>query len=1385
MESEAEASDVKETSKENDNAHHILTEEDMRGKMIMPKSEEKATFLDAITFITFGIAISIVIFLIFGNEDHPKINFAIRGEFSGYDTAYSSVNTKEKYMDWVKEFVGYTYQTEYYKGRNRTRTRDPETNYANYFVSDIRIVQRRMKTDYSKIDFDNYHPPVWKSRGFQPLGPKDDAEETLPFGPNNEYVFTDDMTLSGYVTWIKIFSDDKDASLGKLDKLAEDQWANNQTRSITVDFVLYNAYVEVFSYVCINLLFTHAGTVESTIDIRHIDEYYYTGKGIFTFRIICEIIFFLILCILILQQPWKFKLTFDKVSSDFEDQIVIEKRYEKAVSKNLGDDQAIPEANIGEKCIRNVRLIFGVLLEHFTNMWNLLDIIIIALSSAAVIYWGIFVYHQGSYKVSADNLEDPYTNDRFLYAVDVFYKARAICAYNLIFIFIRILKSLGYFSPKLAILFGTLDRAKSEIFYFIIFILAIMFAFILFVYLYFGSRIEAYSTPERVITALFQFMNWWYKSFEDMRDADLLVAAVLFIIFMLLTVFTLLNMFVGFLHKGYSETNDNLIRTMAGRDEQGKKINYFIHMHWSIQILEFAYEILAMFTKKYSRKIEKLNEERDRYTHILKINKIEDETYDKEYNPMKSFGQEKSKIPLTSQYIETKSNMERDIRCGKIFYGTVIYLVFVALYVVLLQSQAVTNFGNKISAASRDKLVANTRLQLDDAPYGSYYTFDNIVDLQYMSDWLRKGLPKYVEECNLLYPDVTYTLGSEFKITLRKGIDLNGTTQFDKAYGRIRTENDINKKDLPLEMKTQIIGNSGRNYTYSESGGYLGNGGYIMYWPLNHDELANECNAFTDDGVVGPDTWLFAAEFISYEPSSNVHLYNAVTLSLLETGLFFRKMWSYPLHFITLSSATSIKILILEAIFVLFLCYYMICFIVEIVGKWRDYSAWITSEQVYFTNLEIYQRNQKCPEIIRQLKFVWSIYRIFDILFFAFAITSIVYWIKYMVITQGVLRPFPYDHTVFDYHNELRKAADTQMMYINFSALSLITCAIRLIEYLQYAGNMSILTSALGNAMEDILYFVIIFASLMMGFAGMSHIAFSEIDVNFSTLADAWISCFTMIMGEFDMNAVLISDRVSGTFFIFVFLILFSYILLNIFLAILEINFSNAKEDFGKMEDNIRKLQALMCCWLKLPDDDVNKEDLSKQNINLESTVAILDDLSIQLDVIYSSLKWWADGVASQIHSEIKQRNLLKNQVDDAINRTYINQMNDENSAEFIKAVHERKSFIHYLRVASQFFEYQNEAISCKVKAVETELKQRHQKYENDKRDYYRAEKIGQTVQEELDKRMTEINNLKAQLKQGMQIIEDKEENEDDDKNVKVSSAQDEPTKNDDKSEQK
>ena len=86
-----------------------------------------------------------------------------------------------------------------------------------------------------------------------------------------------------------------------------------------------------------------------------------------------------------------------------------------------------------------------------------------------------------------------------------------------------------------------------------------------------------------------------------------------------------------------------------------------------------------------------------------------------------------------------------------------------------------------------------------------------------------------------------------------------------------------------------------------------------------------------------------------------------------------------------------------ECLYIALLLYNMVLFVRKLVTKRKQYQRWKRIEIDSLSEIERQQRQQKRPECLRQMDALFTSFTYFDLIYFVLAITSIVFWIMYIL----------------------------------------------------------------------------------------------------------------------------------------------------------------------------------------------------------------------------------------------------------------------------------------------------------------------------------------------------------------------------------------------------
>ncbi|CAK4216905.1 unnamed protein product [Aphanomyces euteiches] len=140
----------------------------------------------------------------------------------------------------------------------------------------------------------------------------------------------------------------------------------------------------------------------------------------------------------------------------------------------------------------------------------------------------------------------------------------------------------------------------------------------------------------------------------------------------------------------------------------------------------------------------------------------------------------------------------------------------------------------------------------------------------------------------------------------------------------------------------------------------------------------------------------------------------------------------------------------------------------------------------------------------------------------------------------------------------------------NVSAcVSLVSVAI-VFKYLRLNTRLNMLWTTLRLAAKDLIAFVVIFIFIFFGYAVMGFLLFGNHVREYRSLSGSLASCFQMLLGAFDFDALASANPVMSGMFFFSFMIFVFLIVVNMFIAILSEYYSIAQEAKRK-EDETKK----------------------------------------------------------------------------------------------------------------------------------------------------------------------------------------------------------------------
>uniref|UniRef100_A0A8C3QHZ4 Polycystin 2 like 1, transient receptor potential cation channel n=1 Tax=Cyanoderma ruficeps TaxID=181631 RepID=A0A8C3QHZ4_9PASS len=237
----------------------------------------------------------------------------------------------------------------------------------------------------------------------------------------------------------------------------------------------------------------------------------------------------------------------------------------------------------------------------------------------------------------------------------------------------------------------------------------------------------------------------------------------------------------------------------------------------------------------------------------------------------------------------------------------------------------------------------------------------------------------------------------------------------------------------------------------------------------------------------------------------------------------------------------------------------------------RYVSAWdffIVACEIIFCVFIFYYVVEEALELrIHKLQYFTSIWNILDVVVILLSIVAIGFHIFRTTEVNrllGELLKHPDAYADFEF------LAFWQTQYNNMNAVNLFFAWIKIFKYISFNKTMTQLSSTLARCAKDILGFAIMFFIVFFAYAQLGYLLFGTQVENFSTFVKCIFTQFRIILGDFDYNSIDNANRVLGPIYFVTYVFFVFFVLLNMFLAIINDTYSEVKEELSSQKDELQ-----------------------------------------------------------------------------------------------------------------------------------------------------------------------------------------------------------------------
>ncbi|XP_037094616.1 polycystin-2-like [Pollicipes pollicipes] len=126
---------------------------------------------------------------------------------------------------------------------------------------------------------------------------------------------------------------------------------------------------------------------------------------------------------------------------------------------------------------------------------------------------------------------------------------------------------------------------------------------------------------------------------------------------------------------------------------------------------------------------------------------------------------------------------------------------------------------------------------------------------------------------------------------------------------------------------------------------------------------------------------------------------------------------------------------------------------------------------------------------------------------------------------------------------------------------------IKLFKYISFNKTMTQLSSTLSRCAKDVMGFAIMFFIVFFAFAQLGYLLFGTQVRDFSSFGNATFTLLRTILGDFNFHEIEAANRVLGPIFFLAYVFFVFFVLMNMFLAIINDTYSEVKNEISAQKN--------------------------------------------------------------------------------------------------------------------------------------------------------------------------------------------------------------------------
>lgn len=232
-----------------------------------------------------------------------------------------------------------------------------------------------------------------------------------------------------------------------------------------------------------------------------------------------------------------------------------------------------------------------------------------------------------------------------------------------------------------------------------------------------------------------------------------------------------------------------------------------------------------------------------------------------------------------------------------------------------------------------------------------------------------------------------------------------------------------------------------------------------------------------------------------------------------------------------------------------------------------DFDYFVLACEIVFCTFVLYYTIEEILEIKHMGLYNYlscSIWSMLDITILVFSYVAILFNIyRYFTVENKLPGLIARGNEYADFET----LAYWQEHYNILIAVTVFLSWIKVFKYLSFNRTMTQMTQTLSQCANDLLGYTVMFFIVFFSYAQLGYLVFGSSTFGFHTFEDSVFTLFRIVLGDFDFYALQQSHRVFGPLYFITYVFFVFFILINVFLAIINDSYTKVKEDLDMSDE--------------------------------------------------------------------------------------------------------------------------------------------------------------------------------------------------------------------------